>query len=272
MSDTETSPNCLIMKNLLLVIDAQYDFCNPEGALYVLGAEKDMQRLAQFVRNNSSHIDHIIATLDNHPIYDISHPDFWEDAQGNPPAPFTEIKVADVEAGKWTPRIEPQKALAYLRALEQQGEFPHFIWTRHCLVGSQGAALDATFFAALTEWAIAQNKDYQTVEKGMYPFSEHFGVFAAQIPEAQVPYTHLRTDLLTQLAGYDAIYVAGEAQSHCVATSIKQILDNAPELASKLVILEDCMSDVPNMGHLALPIYQKARAMGAKYANSQTII
>ena len=36
-------------KNAILIIDAQYDFCNPDGALFVSGADADMQRLKKFI-------------------------------------------------------------------------------------------------------------------------------------------------------------------------------------------------------------------------------
>lgn len=36
-------------KNALLIIDAQYDFCNPNGSLFVPGAVEDNKRLANFI-------------------------------------------------------------------------------------------------------------------------------------------------------------------------------------------------------------------------------
>ncbi|WP_027003998.1 nicotinamidase [Hugenholtzia roseola] len=258
--------------HLLFVIDAQYDFCHQKGALYVQGAQADMERLAIFIEKNGSHLDHIIATLDTHHIHDIAHPDFWEDAQGNPPAPFTPISAAEVEAGKWKPRFEPEKTLRYLQDLEAQGEFPHFIWTRHCIVGTKGAALEDTFATALQKWAKEQRKNFQTVEKGLYPFSEHFGVFQAQIPDPEVPYTQTNFALLQTLAQYQTIWIAGQAKSHCVATSLKQILDFAPHLAERLVVLEDCMSDVAGLGHLGKPIYERAKKMGVRFAKATELV
>jgi nicotinamidase-related amidase len=258
-------------KNLLFVIDAQYDFCNPQGALYVQGAEADMQRLAAFIEKNSSQLDNIIATLDTHHLHDIAHPDFWEDAQGNPPAPFTPISAAEVQQGKWRARFEPEKTLRYLQDLEAQGEFPHLIWTTHCLVGTKGAALEDSFAFALRNWAKANRKNFQIVEKGLYPFSEHFGVFRAQIPDPEVPYTQTNFALLQTLAKYETIFLAGEAKSHCVATSLKQILDFAPDLATRLVVLEDCMSNVTGLGHLGKPIYERAKSQGVRFAKAESI-
>ena len=45
----------------------------------------------------------------------------------------------------------------------------------------------------------------------------------------------------------DKIIVAGEAKSHCVLESIKQILEHyetRPEITQKIYILEDCMSSI----------------------------
>lgn len=36
-------------KSLLLIIDPQYDFCNPKGTLYVPGAEKATKELCKWI-------------------------------------------------------------------------------------------------------------------------------------------------------------------------------------------------------------------------------
>ena len=64
------------MKNALLIIDPQYDFCNPAGALFVAGAEQDMKNLHDFIIKNSDKLSHICVTIDSHPVNDISHPSF----------------------------------------------------------------------------------------------------------------------------------------------------------------------------------------------------
>ncbi|TAF66053.1 MAG: nicotinamidase [Cytophagales bacterium] len=254
-------------KNALLIIDAQYDFCNPNGALYVNGAEKDMERLKNFIIQNVDKIDSICVTLDSHPVNDISHPSFWQDKDGKFAAPFTQITHADVLGGKWTPRFFPQKAIKYLEDLEKQGQFPHLIWPEHCLMGSKGSALDDQIMDALKVWT-RKGKYYQAVTKGTYPLTEHFGIFCAQIPVPDHPETQLNQSLIKTLESYQNVYVAGEAKSHCVATSIKQALDYAPNLANKMVIIEDCMSDVPNLGHLGEPIYQEAQKRGLRFVKS----
>ncbi len=257
-------------QNAFLIIDSQYDFCHPQGALFVPGAEEDMQRLSQIIREQGDKIDHICVTLDSHPVNDISHPSFWQDQAGNSPAPFTQITLQEVKDGKWTPRFAPDQALQYLESLEAQQEFTHFIWPEHCLIGSQGNALYEELMDALVQWT-RQGKDYQAVAKGTYPLTEHFGIFMAQIPVPNRPETQLNQDLIKTLENYQHVFVAGEAKSHCVATSIKQAMRYAPELAQKMVIIEDCMSDVPNMGHLAEPIYQEAKEKGLRFVKAHDL-
>lgn len=255
-------------KNALLIIDPQNSFCNPAGSLYVPGADADMKRLADWTSCNAAHIDFIGITLDLHQPNDIAHPSFWQDKDGNNPPPFTTITAADVEAGRWTPRFDPPRCLQYLRALEAQGEFPHVIWPPHCIIGSEGAAIYDPLMQAIQQWT-NQGRFYQTVAKGTFPFTEHFGAFMAQIPDPERPETQLNVALLKTLESFANVYLAGEARSHCVANSLKQAMSEAPALASRLIILDDAMSDVPGFESLALPIYDQARKMGVRFSDTR---
>ena len=123
------------MKNAFLIIDTQFDFCHPDGALFVPGADRDVDRMASLIRHHTDRIDHIVVTLDTHHLLDIAHPLFWRDADGNHPAPFTRVSADDVETGRWVPQFFPEKARQYVRDLEADGQFAHFIWPEHCLIG-----------------------------------------------------------------------------------------------------------------------------------------
>lgn len=259
------------MKTALLIIDAQYDFCNPNGTLFVPGAEKDVERIANLIALDGDRIDSIFLTLDTHQVLDIAHPLFWEDQNGNTVAPFTLISSKSVEAGKWVPRYHREYVLKYLQTLEAEGEFQHFIWPEHCLVGSKGASLDDTVMHAVLAWAHRTRRDYRTVSKGINPLTEHFGVFKAQVPVANAPETGLDQQFLAELNAYDQVLLAGEARSHCVATSIRQIVKYAPGLAAKVVALIDCMSDVPNFGHFADPIFEEAASAGMRFAKAAQV-
>lgn len=259
------------MKNVFLIIDAQFDFCHPDGALFVPGADQDVERMASLIRQHAQQIDHIVVTLDTHHILDIAHPLFWQDADGHHPSPFTRITGEEIDEGRWLPRFSPEKARRYIHDLEADGQFAHFIWPEHCLIGSRGAALHDTLLDALKEWSHQRNLDYKAISKGLYPLSEHFGIFRAQVPDPAIPKTQLNTGLITDLAHFDSIYLMGEAKSHCVANSLKQLLDLAPELVPKLVIVTDCMSDVSGLGHLADPIYAEAQSRNVRFVESGAV-
>ena len=65
-----------------LIIDAQNDFCDPKGNLFVTGADKDSVRLADVIKRMKKQINDIHATLDTHHLIDIAHPIFWVDSKG----------------------------------------------------------------------------------------------------------------------------------------------------------------------------------------------
>jgi len=264
-------------KNALLIIDPQNSFCNPgrthasaRGSLYVQGADRDMETLAQWIRDNAAKIDYIGVTIDSHHPNDIAHPNFWQDKNGVFPAPFTVISSKEVEDGTWTPRFAPQKCLAYLKALEAQGEFPHVIWPVHCVIGSEGAAIYPPLMEAIEQWT-KQGKFYETFTKGTFPFSEHFGAFQAQIPDPDRPETQFNQSLLRTLDNYQNVYLAGEARSHCVANSLKQVMNEAPEVARKFILLDNCMSNVTGFEHIADPIYDQARQMGIVFTATDKV-
>ncbi len=259
------------MKNAFLIIDAQFDFCHPDGALFVPGAEQDISRIAKLIQDHTDQIDHIVVTLDTHQLLDIAHPLFWQDATGNHPTPFTQITGDDVDAGQWIPRFSAGRAIAYIHALESGGQFTHVIWPEHCLIGSRGASLHDTLTDALKAWSHRRNRDYAAIQKGVYPLTEHFGIFRAQVPDPAVPETQLNTALINDLARFDTIYLMGEAKSHCVANSLKQLLDFAPDIVPKLTVVTDCMSDVTGLGHLADPIFAEARARKVSFIQSDRV-
>jgi nicotinamidase-related amidase len=257
------------MKTALLLIDCQYDFADPNGTLFVKGADKDVERLTAWIRTNWKKIDSITLTADSHQPLDISHPKFWQDESGCNPEPFTQITSSDVKSGKWKPLFEPDKVLNYLLTLETQKEYPHFIWPEHCLAGSIGASIVKPVMDAVIDWAKYRGKTYDVIVKGEYQFSEHFGAFRAQVPVPERDDTKNNVILMELVKNNDVIYIAGEAKSHCVASTIKQAIELLPQHIQKFVILEDCMSDVEGLGHLGEPAYIKAKELGAKFEKSK---
>ena len=233
----------------LLIIDPQMDFCDgpANGALAVTGAYDDMTRLARMIERLGSKIDDIDVTLDSHRTIDIAHPAWWVNSQGQAPNPFTMITSADVEAGVWTPRNPAwrQRSLDYVRKLEANGKYLLFIWPTHCLIGSQGHAVQTELFASLRRWEEREFAMVNYVTKGTNPFTEHYSAVQAEVPDSADPSTLLNSDLIEALRDSDVILIAGEALSHCVKSTVTDIADNiGDEHIRKFVFLSDCSSSV----------------------------
>jgi len=276
--DNKTKQNNMNKKGLaLLIIDGQNDFMDintPQfvAALGVPGATKDMDRVVTFIGKNMGEIDHISMSLDSHRPLDIAHSSWWMDATGKPVPPFTLITRADLDAGKYTPRISPAWSIDYVKALEQQGEFTHCIWPDHCLIGSVGAALYKPLHEAVCNWEITRGIPVNYVTKGDNQYTEHFGIFRANIEMTQDPKTQFNQKLIKTLMEYDVVYLAGEAKSHCVVNSLRQAITEVPQLAPKIHVLEDCMSDVPGLppGFYTEVnnIWAKAKQAGVQFVKS----
>lgn len=66
MQDKSRKKNADVITKTLIIVDPQYDFCNPEGALYVKGAENIINPIIDYVLKNKDVINQIIFTRDWH--------------------------------------------------------------------------------------------------------------------------------------------------------------------------------------------------------------
>jgi nicotinamidase-related amidase len=92
--------------------------------------------------------------------------------------------------------------------------------------------------------SVAKKSVVKRLVKGTDPLSEMYGIIK---PEYDI-HGYVNIEFLNQIENYDKIVIAGEAKSHCVLETIKQILEhfsNRPEITKKIYILEDCMSCIP---------------------------
>jgi nicotinamidase-related amidase len=233
-----------------LIIDPQEDFCNPKtGALFVPGAEKDMARLAALIERIQTKITDLHVTLDSHHLVDIAHPIWWKDSMGKHPNPFTIITLADVESGKWT-TTQPgmyRRSREYVEQLEKNGRYPLCIWSPHCLIGSPGHGVVPELFTALTAWEERAFAVVDYVTKGSNIWTEHYSAIVADVPDPTDPTTQINTRLIQTLMEADMVFVAGEAGSHCLANTVRDIANNFGDdrYVQKLVLLTDATSPVP---------------------------
>ncbi|SET05877.1 Nicotinamidase-related amidase [Salinibacillus kushneri] len=230
-------------KSLLLAIDVQNDFMD-SGALGVPGAKQDMERLLHFMYNHFEDITHVMASIDTHKPQQIFHPCWWEDAEGNEPEPLTIIEWADIKASKWKPRFFEQESKTYVQKLEERSKKQLCIWPYHCIQGSYGISLEGQFTRMAYLHSLLRDYELKTVVKGEDPLSEMYGIIQPEYSERDL----VRRDVIEQIKGYDNVIIAGQAKSHCVIESVKQIVDHLKEGTNQLNhihILTDCMSSIP---------------------------
>lgn len=251
----------------LLAVDVQNTFCLPEFELYVAGrsgtgAIDDNRRLVAFLYRNLGAITGISVTMDTHLAMQIFHPIFLVDDQGNNPPPMTLVSLEDVEAGTWrfNPAVAPglgidavngQRLLEhYVRQLEQRSKYDLTIWPYHAMLGGIGHALVSAFEEAVFFHSIARHSQPDFEVKGQNPLTEHYSAVGPEIltgPDG-APLGEKSDKFLQKVLDFDAVIIAGQAKSHCVAWTISDLLDQIREkdesLAKKVYLLEDCSSAV----------------------------
>lgn len=252
----------------LLIIDPQIDFCQPGGALYVTNAENDMKRLSNMVNRIGHKINRIHVTLDSHHLVDIAHPIWWRNSKGENPAPFTIITAQEVKNGVWrthTPNFA-KRSLEYLEALESGGRYPLCIWPPHCLIGSPGHAVFPELFDSLTKWE-GSFKMVDYVTKGSNIFTEHYSAVSAEVPDPNDPTTQLNVELIQTIDEADMLLVAGEAGSHCVANTLRDIRAayGNDDKMKRVILLEDAMSPVTSFEQLQHDFFAEMKQAGVQF-------
>lgn len=249
----------------LLLIDLQKDFCFPEGSLYVggrtgRGALEDNDRAVRFIYRNLRSLTEVSCTMDTHFPHQIFFPAFWLTRDGIPPSANREVTLEQVRSGELRPHPElaawlangdtawlQQQAEYYCEQLELEGKYRLYLWPPHCILGSAGHALagvvqEARMFHAYTRVAPAHIET-----KGETPLTEFYSALEAEVTTSHdgqrlVP---PRGGFLQTLLEADKVIIAGQAASHCVKSTIEDLLTRIdPELTRKVYILRDCMSSV----------------------------
>jgi nicotinamidase-related amidase len=232
-------------KLILLIIDPQNDF-HPGGSLAIASANEDSARIAAFIDRHISAIDEIYVTLDSHHKLHIAHGAYWTNAAGATPAPFTIITNEEIQKGVWFPR-DPhhlEHAKNYTQQLEAKGRFKLCIWPEHCLIGTPGHAVVPVLNTALQNWAGTNLKEINFVHKGMNCATEMYSAIAADVPIPSDPATYVNHKLLDHLNTADQLVVCGQALSHCVNFTCRDILNHWHSDKSKICIMQDGSSPV----------------------------
>jgi nicotinamidase-related amidase len=277
----------------LLLIDAQKDFCLPEGALFVAGrsgaaAIDDSRRMAELVYRNLDTITDITTTLDTHFAYQIFFPSFWLDRGDQPLEAHRVITADQIASGE----VRPNPAVArwlcngnygwlvqqvtdYCRQLERAGKYQLYLWPPHCLLGSDGHALVGVVHEARLFHAYARSAQSWCEVKGGNPLTENYSVLRPEVLTRfdGAPLAQRNTQFIKTLLAADAVVIAGQAASHCVKSSIDDLLAEIvaadPALARKVYVVADCMSAVTvpdGKGGLAVDFTADAEAALQRFA------
>jgi nicotinamidase-related amidase len=223
---------------------------------------EDNQRLCEFIYRNLDVITQVFPTLDTHSAAQIFHPIFFINAAGEHPAPYTLITASELESGVWrfnaaiaeTLGLEPAYVQAYLlhytRTLAASGHYALTVWPYHAMLGGIGHALASAFEEAMFFHGIARQSQPDFQVKGRAILTEDYSALGPEVTHDQDgrPIGAFNRTLLDKLRTFDAVLVAGQAKSHCVAWTVQDLLDalqqEAPDAISNVYLLVDCMSPV----------------------------
>ncbi len=253
-----------------LIVDPQNDFCDPGGALYVPGAQEDSKRLADTIERLRDKISNISVTLDTHRLMDIAHPIFWVDPSGRHPAPFTLITKDDLSKGLWKTTLPDhmERAVRYVDELAKNNRYVLCIWPPHCLIGSWGHCIIKPVYDALLDWEKGSlSADYTL--KGLNMWTEHYSALKADVEDPDDPSTGLNKKIINRLHKADIMAISGQALSHCVANSVRDLADNSPEEdIRKLVLLTDTTSSVKGFEYLGEDFIREMTSRGMQLYRS----
>ena len=280
----------------LLCIDVQNTFCIPEFELYVGGRSlrgpiEDNQRLVNFIYQHLNLITHISFTMDTHKAMQIFHSIFLVDNQGNSPDPLTLVSVDDIRQGRWkfnsaiahnlgiSPETGQQHLEHYTSELEKNEKFDLTIWPYHALLGGIGHALVSSVEEAIFFHTIARQSQPDIIIKGENPLTEHYSAVGPEVltkPNGE-QIGRKNRQFHKIVLDNDALIIAGQAKSHCVAWTIEDMLsyfqENDPEQLQKIYLLEDCTSpvvvpDVVDFTEQAEAAFQRFAEAGMKVVRS----
>jgi len=274
----------------LLIIDCQNTFCIPGFELFIGGrsgtdAVQDNVRLCEFIYRNLGVITKTFVSLDTHTALQIFHPAWLVDSAGNHPAPYTPIPLEDVESGKWTLSPAARESIGnrlagdpheyilhYCRTLARGGKYTHMIWPYHAMRGGIGHALVSSLEEALFFHTIARQSQMEFLVKGDNPLTENYSILSPEVTDDQHgnPLAASNAGFVDKVLSYDAVLIAGQAKSHCLKSTVEDLLQTITEreigLADKTYLLEDTSSPVVVPG--GMDFTEEANEAFARFAEA----
>ena len=215
------------------------------------------------------------------------------------PDPFTIISADDIRQGVWRPRADlqlpvgswdagvfyrdtntnnnsnikmdafdlTQYCIEYATRLEAAGRFQICIWPEHCILGSTGHGLVDSVRRAVDEWSATTGRSVEWVLKGQNILTEMYSALRAEVPVTHD--TAFHTALQTSLLASDRLLVCGQALSHCVNYTVRDIVEHWPaNETAKICLLQDCASPVPGFEPAAATFVRDMKQVGVRLRKS----
>jgi len=260
------------MNTHLFLIDPQNDFMDPvNGSLFVAGAQDDAKRISKLIKKVGKTWEDIHVTLDTHHRFDIAHPIFWLDEHGKHPGIFTLITLDEFNKGKWKAACPNMQDYAryYLETLEKNNRYALCVWPPHCIIGTPGHNVQPDIMDALADWESTPGWMVDFVTKGSNFKTEHYSGVRADVPDPEDSSTMINGELIQILEAADEILIAGEASSHCVANTVRDVANEfGADSVKKLVFLEDCSSPVTGFEAMAEDFIKELTSKGMQLRKS----
>ena len=237
----------------VVLVDYQVDFVDPHSALPVPGAQDDIARFLTWFYANAHHITNVYASLDTHLPLQIFFSSWWKNpSTGEHPAPMTMITSEDL-GKKWIPAFpeEQEWSATYVQHLKQQAQKDLMIWPYHTMEGTLGHMLCSPISEAIAWWSVARQAQPVYIEKGRSRRTEKYGIFAAEVNDPLDASSDLDRAQMKAIMKHGTVYMAGEAKSHCVLETVRQLVNHhadQPDVLNQIRVLMDCMSSVVHEG------------------------
>lgn len=130
-----------------------------------------------------------------------------------------------------------------VRKLAENKRFTLVVWPDHCLLGSSGHAVVPKLHTSLMSWVDARSRAVEYVLKGNNVLTEHYSAMQADVLRDDDPRTLFNNTVFQRLRKSDRVIICGQALSHCVAFTTRDLVNHWPEgERQKLVLLTDCAS------------------------------
>jgi nicotinamidase-related amidase len=205
--------------------------------------------------------------------------------------------------------------IEYCRRLEMQGRFQLCVWPPHCLIGTPGHAVVPEVMNALLDWSRTTGRSVEFVTKGQELLTEMYSAVSADVPINKA--TAFNRELVRSLLFGDErrvddaknneqgngnrrrLIVAGQAMSHCVNYTLRDIVEyatadvsptteaSAPETSSKsgcngnrtvvtvsntIYLAIDCASSVPGFEDAAHQLQRDMKDAGVNLVTSSELM